>query len=79
MVEEVTAETTQNVITAVAFVVTSNLIRRDLDVLNHVQMNAVNVIANVIVPTVMLPANKTASATTKITRMVNAKSKVMVV
>ncbi len=77
--EEVTAETTQNVITAVALVVTSNQIRRDLDVPNRVQMNAVNEIANVIVPTVMLPDNKTALATTKITRMVIARSKVMVV
>ncbi|KAL3810572.1 hypothetical protein ACHAXA_001185 [Cyclostephanos tholiformis] len=38
-----------------------------------------NVIANVIVPTVMLLDNKTALATAKITRIVNASLRVMVV
>jgi hypothetical protein len=77
-VEEVTAETTQSVITAVALVVTSNPIRRDLDVLNRLQMIVMCAIANVIVPTVMFPDTKMASATTNITKMANARLKILV-
>lgn len=43
--------------TAVALVVADNPIRQDRDVPSHVRMNAMNVIAKVIVTTVMIRNN----------------------